>query len=360
MKIKNKLTLFIAGCLLAFSTVFVVALPLSCRLTEEGLTVVEGEETVPKIASYSVESESVISLYFTSSVHLEKIGVKDDLGNEFAGKTFYLDDGRKISYELENAIEAGEKYFLDGVAVDTKGNSLEFSLPFVGFNQNPARLVLGEIRSEYVSSSKKIEFVELVVLKGGNLAGLEIVTGSDGEEKKFVFPKINVARGDFLTVHFRTLEEETSINELEDNILISKSTDSCDTARDFWVSGTESRISKSDVIVLRDSCRDFIMDAVVFSESGKTSWYKAFQKNLALASFEKGVWLGGDSPEYAAVSDGATATRTLCRLNLDEIFKNWQEENVTPETIIPSSSSEWAVVVKCTPGYENELTLYEK
>ena len=364
MELKNCLRAAFTAGVLCMMTVFTAGVPLACRLTEEGIEIVSAEMTVPKILSFSVEDNSNLVMVCSSPVSVERVKIKSVDGEyvEEDASTACSQNGTQLNFFLKEPTKVGVNYVLTGLIRDAGGNELSFSLPFSGFNENPARLVLSEVRSKHSTSKgllKKCEFVEVYVLKGGSTAGLEIVTGSDGEAKKYVFPDINVKTGEFITVHFRTVGDGDCIDELGTDLELSTGTDSS-SARDLWVEGTESRISDSDVVVIRDSCRNMILDGVLFSASGKQSWYYAGQKALALEAFEMGLWKGGWEPKDAVVADGISLTRTISRLNLDSLALEFSEQDFTEDFVLESGVEDWALVEGATPGAENSTKIYVK
>lgn len=348
--------------ILIFSVMWASAVPVGCRMTEEGVSILSGEADSPKIVSYALENSSELMLNFSKKVELKDLEVtsKDKSESIGANVSETSDDGASLKVKLSSPSKVGVNYSLTGVASDSQGNTVSFGLPFTGFNENPCRLILSEISSKHQSSKevyKKAEFVELYVLSGGNTAGIEIVSGSDGEEKKYQFEPVDVKTGEYITVHFRTVDEGECVNETGENLALSTGNGSSDTARDLWVEGKETRISDNDVIVLRDVCRGKILDAVLFSSSEKNSWYYAEQKTLSQEAFESGVWKGGSGVEYAASADGITAVRTLCRLTVDDIIKQFNAGGENDD-VIQAGKEDWAVVKKCSPGEKNILELY--
>ena len=365
MNLKHFFRMVLTVLFLSSLTVFVACFPLSCRVTEEGIEIISAEMSVPKILSFFVEDSSSLVMVCSEKVSVQNVQIKSDAGEyiEENSDTQYFDDGKRINFLLKEPTEVGMNYIFSGSIKDSAGNELTFSLPFTGFNEKPARLVLSEIRSKHSTSKgmlKKCEFVEVYVLKDGSTAGLEIVTGSDGESKKYVFPDINVKKGEYIVVHFRTLDEGECIDELVENLSLSTGTDSSN-SRDLWVEGKESRISDSDVIVIRDSCRNILQDAVLFSATGKQSWYYTGQKSLALEAYESGIWKDGYEPKNSVIADGISLTRTMCRMNIEKLTEEYSPENdIGSQTVIETGTDDWSLVEGATPGAKNSEKKYEK
>ena len=141
---------------------------------------------------------------------------------------------------------------------------------------------------------------------------------------------------------------------------MSTGTDSSN-SRDLWVEGKESRISDSDVIVIRDSCRNILQDAVLFSATGKQSWYYAGQKSLALEAYESGIWKDGYEPKNSVIADGISLTRTMCRMNIEKLTEEYSPENdIGSQTVIETGTDDWSLVEGATPGAKNSEKKYEK
>ena len=252
------------------------------------------------------------------------------------------------------------QYDLTGVAEDLNGNSLTFSLPFTGYNDNPPVLVFSEIRSE--GTAKTPEFVELYVLKSGNTAGLQITGGYDGKEKSYSFPMTEVQKGEYITVHFRHDSDtpDSCIDETGSDLALAAAdskNNNCNTARDLWAANADNsaRIQKTDVLVLTSDNGNTILDAVLFSDGTKTEWQKALSKELAAKAVAKGIWQSAAITD-AASNAGATTTRTLCRQNIAALAEATYESGA----IIPTSAADWFVVKTSgdTPGKQNSSEKY--
>ncbi len=365
VNIKKYVRLFALTFGLTATVVFAVSFPVSCRLSDEGIEILKDDLTSPKIVSFSVQDKSNLVLACSKQIIVSGTKVKSSEGTciEEDLKTTYSTDGTKVNFNLKNPTEIGKSYELSGTIKDQGGNTLTFSLPFEGFNENPARLLLSEVRSKHLASSgeiKRAEFVELYVLKAGNLAGLALESGSDGAEKKYEFPCIQVKQGEYIIVHFRTVTGGDCIDEMGDDLSLSTASDSHNSARDLWIKNTESRISDSDIIVLRNSCKSSIEDAVLFSGSGKNSWHYESSKKLAKDASESGIWTFGEEIENAACSDGVTVARTLCRNNIKDLNSKFSKGELNDKSLITATKDDWFVAKSCTPGEENSSVAYTK
>lgn len=111
---------------------------------------------------------------------------------------------------------------------------------------------------------------------------------------------------------------------------------------------------------MRDSGRNSIVDAVLFSASEKEKWYYKEQSNLASSAFIAGIWEGGDSVKYAACCDNVSLLRTLSRLNVAQIIEANPADSITEDTVITVCKDDWAIVTTATPGTQNSTEVYTK
>mgnify|MGYP007101893963 CR=1 FL=1 len=381
---------------LVFGTLSIVA-PVSCRLTEEGLEIIPADTTAPSIETFFVSGEKSILISCSEQIVLDGISVfeiadeTDEIPIEFidgdssaayavASSVSYSEDQKSVQIELSEGTKVGKNYVFSGKIYDITGNSLNFCQKFCGYNENPARLIFNELRTVCNRDSDYTEFIEFYVLKGGNTFGLEIVSGANSEAKKYVFPSLEVQQGDYIVVHGRTVfaatktaEEKTVANfadELDDDLTLSATTESCDTARDLWKTGSDKLVSANDVVVLRDSSTGTLKDAVFLSASGKTAWSKNLMKEFSEKAFNSGIWITGSTPECAIITDYATTLyRSVSRQNTLELAKKYENPNALPD-YIQTSAADWILTEKyksgketisgATPGTENSINEYVK
>jgi hypothetical protein len=194
----------------------------------------------------------------------------------------------------------------------------------------------------------------LYCLTSGNLSGLEIYSAND--DFTYEFESINVKSGEYITLHLRTYEE-TCVNELTEDLTLSSSKLSCPTARDLYVNSTEAKLGASaDVIVLRNTNSDTILDAFIYSSSTYgSSWKKDKLSEWATKAVSAGIWQGTDLPESSFCNDGVTTTRSISRTNIFDI----QQQNITG--IIENSKEDWIITITsgASPGKENCYEAYK-
>lgn len=367
--VKNLSQMIFVSAGLLFAVTFSVC-PMSCRSSVENLELLSGDFSVPKITKFCATSSNSARIDFSREVELKntELFLLDEVSTLGNVECKYEENTVLLEFQNETAI--GIDYKIEGMAFDSAGNSLTFSVPFKGFNSNPAKVIITELRNAYGTRTIKetkervhrSEFVELYVLKEGNLSGLEIISAANGDKTKFILPAIEVKKGDYVTLHMRTivaegLDGEGMFNELENNLKLSTHEDSCDTARDLWSECTKKPFAASDIVVLRNSNTSEILDAVVFAKSDCTEWKKGISDFASIVS-ESGVWQDGASVENAVCCDNVTptaTTRSLSRQNLKEAiaaYKNGQP--------IVNGKDCWIVAKTATPGYKNSDIPYVK
>lgn len=354
-------TLIVSACI-------AISAHVSCRLTEEGIEIVPADTTVPSVLSFSVAASDSLLISCSEKVKLDDVSVLDSDGKSFAvaNDISYSEDKKSVEVKLSALTSVGKSYVFSGVLSDMTGNSLSYSQKFCGYNENPARLIINEIRTSYNKDKACAEYVEFFVLKGGNTYGLELVSGYNGENKKYVFPAIEVSKGEYITLHGRTFEnyEDLSVDELGDNLDLSSAPESQKNARDLWKAGNEKIVSLTDVVVLRNWETGVLKDAVFLSASGKTDWSRTLIKDFAKSAVDAGLWLGEAGPENSICSDGMKTSllRSASRQNTNRLAAKYAEGVKIPD-IIPTSPDDWMITEKvvigtqvisgATPGYAN-------
>lgn len=321
--------------------------PVSCKTSLEGLSILEGDFSVPQIESFSVEDSLSVLLRFSKGVKLRSASLLCSVEDPLFGADLdfeYQDENRIVRVVFPRPSRTGNPYVFEGNLADLNGNTLSFSIPFTGYNDHPAVLKLSEVRNSYVKTSQghKSEYVEVYVAESGNLCGIEIETASDGEKKKFVLPAIDVSRGELIVCHMRkaftdSKEEEGQVSETGSDFSLATHVDSCSSARDLWNENKESVISDvSDAIVIKNSFSGKIQDAVVFAKdsekSFKTSWIP-FMENIE----SSGVW--GSCDISAAFISGNFGTGSSYSLSRVDFTRN--------------GKSAWIVAKNATPGLPN-------
>ncbi|MBO5691162.1 MAG: hypothetical protein J6R96_04805 [Spirochaetaceae bacterium] len=358
-------------------------------MTAEGIISTAEDVGSPVLLEFSQDSAECVSLSFTEKVELLNLEVRSgnlstmgDLifsGEQItvtergleqqdgvAGQDVHLaEEGEggsllQVVFSDSHVLEAGQSYMLSGVAQDSQGNSLLFQVPFHGFNQNVAGVVFSEVRSGY--SKPKVEYIELYVHTGGDMAG--IVLSATNKDFEYVFPSVEVAAGEYLVLHMRTLEQESGhVDELDGNLNASTASDSCENARDLWVPVTEKIVGNSDVLVLRERTNGKMMDALLYAHPEISETIKKKTLPVAQLAVDSGAWQGSPELDGWAFSDGLTnsaTTRSLSRQNIAQIQQAAENGLELPV----ASKEDWLVTMKVgqelgiTPGLPNSSNRY--
>ncbi|MBE6349919.1 MAG: hypothetical protein E7062_04105 [Spirochaetaceae bacterium] len=344
----------------------------SCNISSTGIEVVPLSETPPKLLTHSFIDESSLMMSFSGEVLLKNLQVfektsegeiffSDATSKKSETRPFSEDVNAELVYNLEITFDkntiCGKNYVLSGNAEDLQGNSLLFEIAFTGFNNRIPKIILSEIRSTY--TKPKYEFIELFVLTDGNLAGMELLSAYDGVEANYIFPAVEVKKGEYIVLHMRN-DGDGCIDELDDNLNCSTYSESVENVRDLWISNTSARIGNSDVILLKNRKDGQIIDGVLFSQSESTGWQKELQAEYAQMLFQSGIWKEGSDVTCAANSDGVTVTRTLSRQNISSLYENFTHATLSYPFSV--DKSEWFVVAtsNVSMGKENSSKPYVK
>jgi len=258
-----------------------------------------------------------------------------------------VENGSTIRVTFSDKLGPGERLTADLLAEDANGNTINVLVPFLTRNNRIPPLLINEIRTEY--SKPRCEFIEMKTLQAGNLGALRMfIAGNYKAPMVYEFPPVEVAAGEYITLHLRTTEE-TNRDELGSNLEASGGSDSSPTARDLWIPDSTKMLHKTDVIYLLDQ-DDRVVDSVLLSESADPWWGKDYFAEAAELLFKAGAWKNPDgkicSPADAVSSIGTTLTRTICR---DETLK--QSSGTAADWYIAANSS-------ATPGKPNNPKRY--
>ena len=237
-----------------------------------------------------------------------------------------VEDGSEVKVTFTGKIDAGMKITADILVEDSRKDTLNVIVPFRARNDRMPALVFNQLRTEY--SKPKAEFVEFLAKESGNLGAMRLfIAGHSVSEPVYEFPPAEVAAGEYIVFHLRTLEEGC-VDETGPNLALSGGTDAHNAARDFWLPNTSEMLRKTDALWLMDQ-DDRIIDAVIFSENPGAAWSNNKVAEAAKLLGAEKAWLplskgddGGDnwspSPDDVFISKGTTTAKTICR---DESLK---------------------------------------
>ena len=376
-KLKEKLLVVGEALLIAGITV-VAVLPVSCKITEQGIKIVGGDYVPPVLNNFVVSDEKTVVLEFSEKVEVSGFVVAKVVDDLFSSQEHSdnLDlspalerasgvygtvacsvtyEDQAVKFVLDEQMEIGQGYELYTKVKDSAGNTLTLAVPFSGYNSCVPELMITELQTESVSSQNKAEktagtyrneYVELLVLKSGNLAGLELCSGYDGETKKYLFPAVEVTAGEIIVVHMRA-RGNGCISEEGDDLALATSSYTSPQIRDLWIElETTTLGNKTDIIILRNRADHRLLDAVMFRASTVEAWNKTMIDYSQLLD-GAGIYSSGDIEE-AFITDLLTTTKTLHRTNAAE-YRDAVLSEEPLEFPVQSSSDFWTVADP-TPG----------
>ena len=367
---KGPLILLLQTFVLTAVTLLCV-IPFSCRVSEEGIIFVGGDYVSPVLEDVSVIDERRVNLTFSEKVKLRSFVVSEQLDEisdssehsqtaelspalkaasgaygKVESECTVSEDGCTITCCAADSYEVGKSYEIFGTVEDKAGNSLTYCVPFSGFNSRVPKLIMTEVQIKYAKGSDKGktiyrgEFVELLALSDGNLAGLELEGGADGEAKKYVFPAVEVTKGEVLLLHLRTVGDGC-FNETDDNLNAATAPHSAKQIRDLWSENTGARFNDdSDILILKDSISGTLLDAFMYATEDAAEWKKGPAALVKLVA-ESGIYESGSINE-AAVNYKTSPLKSFTRLDAAELrtaLLNGQEL----EYPVKASADNWTV-----------------
>lgn len=379
------------GALLSLAEVCVLVgitlvsvVPFSCKVSTRGIQLLDGDYTPPKLDSYLVLDSKTIELTFSEQVKVtgtvvspfvegvsdsDEHSTTDELSSALAAavgedeaissEVVYDEDNLNVvKVVLEKEATIGMKYELYGVVEDLNGNTLTFAVAFVGYNSRIPKLVMTEIQTDIVTKNaaekadgtRRAEFVEFLALSDGNLSGLELCGGAYGEAKNYVFPAVEVTKGEIFVVHLRNTGEGC-ISEEDADLTLAKGAYTDENVRDLWsVNDSKCFGSKTDIIILKNTLTNKIVDAFMFRESSVTTWENLkidYSEDVAAAGLYEGA-----SVDFATIADGKTASLTFTRVDSLDLYG--KVLSGSEEISVGVSSPEtWNSNSKASPGVIN-------
>lgn len=330
------------------SIVLVSVLPVSCKVSTQGIHVIGGNYKVPQLVEVSVVDGKHILLGFSDHIRIDKLivspfleGISDsydvsetcDLSPSLAsaaGKYGTIEcsavckeDSNTVQIILENETQVGKKYEIYGEVRDKTGNTLTFCVPFTGFNSRIPAIIMTEIhpamagiqKTEDAGGTRRLEYVECLALEDGNLAGLEFCSGYAGESKAYVFPPVEVKKNEIFVLHLRTWGEGCISEEAENlNLAFSRY---CGPYRDLWNPGTSKPVNeKNDVLVIREITSGKLVDAFMYSDSSIEQWSDYLKTDFTSCSDFKNFYESNDV-SAAFNSAGVGTTKVFSRSSGD-------------------------------------------
>ena len=255
-----------------------------------------------------------------------------------------VEGGSKVTVILEEALTPGTQFEADLEAEDEWENTINTQISFISKNDRVPKLLINELRTEY--SKPKAEFIEFRVLSNGNLGALRVfAAGNKTDSMIYQFKPVEVLSGDYVVLHLRTLEDSCK-DEYGEALDESKGTDSCDSARDFWIPDSKKLLRKTDAIYVLDQ-DERVLDAVMISEAPDSAWKKDYLAEAAEFLFTKGAWKspGGGICRPADAIDSSGIKTSLTR----SISRKEAKENT-------GSAADWYITATggVSPGSANK------
>jgi hypothetical protein len=331
-------------CLLAvICSIFCTVCSCATDGTETAAQILGKSSETPVFLSCKAVSETEIDFLFSLPVKVKALHFSPEI------QQGEIENGSTVRVNFSGGPGPGELVIADLLAEDKNGNTINVLVPFRTRNNRLPSLLINELRTEY--SKPKCEFIELKALEAGNLGALRVfVAGNYKDPLIYEFPSIEVAKGEYITLHLRTTEESNR-DELGSSLEESDGADSSPTGRDIWIPGSAKLLHKTDAVYLLDQ-DDGVVDAVMLSESADPWWNKDYFADAAEFLYNAAAWKSKDNktcdPSEAVQSAGTTVTRTICR----------------DESLVKTSgtAADWYITAdKCaSPGKPNNPKRYVK
>ena len=376
-KWSNVLILLVQTLVLTGITVLCVV-PLSCKVSEEGIIFVGGDISSPLLETVDVLDERTVQINFSERIRMKSLTVSEqikELSDSYehsqtaelspalyaAGGGYgslesdysLSDDGCILTCSAATVYEVGKAYEIFGTVEDKAGNTLTFCVPFCGYNSRLPKLVMTEVQPKYkkYNNEYRCEFIEFLALTSGNLSGLEIFSAADGDAKKYEFGPLEVEAGQVFVVHLRNAGEG-AINE-SDNLNASTAHHSAKNALDIWSSNDKARLGESnDVIILRNSADGTIFDALMYVTEDAVEWTKGMN-TWAEELADRGIYSSSDISEAETNSGiGGAAQNSFYRtdaalLRQKALAGDFYSDQA--EYPVKRTADTWAIK-KATPG----------
>jgi len=288
-----------------------------------------------------VVSQKKIVFGFSQPVAMKDLSFSTEQEQEILLEYEKSGKGKTITVNLAENLQSGQVLIANFIAEDDYDHEVDKKVFFFSTATSVPALQINELRTENSSASFKAEFIEFKMLSDGNMGGLQVyVASNDKASLIYTFESVEVKEGEYVVLHLRTYEN-TYKDEYGDNLSESGGTDSCPTARDFWISSNELLRKTDAVYVMKD---DWVLDAVMFADNPNAWSGKDYFTKTANLLFNKYAWKSlaetVSGVEDAVNSSNTTVTQTICR---DETVENTH------------TKADWYITAKscATPGKEN-------
>ncbi len=301
--------------------------------------------TPPIVLSSQVIDPTTITITYSENITLKKNPLVVD--NSLTVHKYNINN-TLLTVEFQEEMIPGKSYHIEVVAYDTHHNSLHGVLPFYGFNNNPPKLLITEFTVEGNGKTRP-ETVEIFVLSDGNLAGVTVESSKYQNHQRYIFPQLTVEKGEFILLHYRSTGDTTEIDE-DSRKDSSQAPNTHPEAWDLWITNRQPQLYEDPIseglspsngaLSIHTTPGGSIIDAVIFSK-GTSSSYSGFGSEQVYAHainiMEQGAWVLGETGtdqiasgnplepkamEVAISTKGSTTTRSIARINKDNLWKN--------------------------------------
>ncbi|MDR1932405.1 MAG: hypothetical protein LBQ57_06220 [Spirochaetales bacterium] len=329
-------------------------LPVSCAEdTWESLMTFNSEELRPPRLEKVVGVETdVFEAHFDKDTWVEPASLQ--VYPDLAVRSF--EDGAPVvRIVLEEGGRPGQRYTLELSVRDARGNTCSFLYHFYGYNPRIPGMLINEVLVNTPSTTAYNQ-VEIIILADGDMGGVTLFEGTKSyADKTFIFPSLEVRQGDFILVHFNTVNAEGEVNETGGSKTAATGKGFKDTAWDFWLPETGNLTKDNETLSLYTNPEGDLIDGLLYTsrvyEAGAK--YNGFGTSLMLNKAQElvsgGGWLtaGEDVfPQDGFDPTGATSTRTICR------------DSLSTDT---DTAADWHIVPagKRSPGAVNSDEVYK-
>lgn len=354
MKKKIILTSFQVFFIVVITIFFV--LPFSCKVTNEGVQFVSNEYSAPILEKLNVIDENTICLEFSQSINsitaiiTPKINdISDSDFHSFNKKLSpsisaangefgfinssirYSENKKSVTFILQEKTTVGTQYQIYGNVEDNYKNTLTFSFPFTAYNSRIPKIIMTEIQPKYAKGTSKgntiyrTEFIELFCAENGNLGGLILISASDGIEKSYKFPAIEVTKNQIILVHLRTAGDGC-FSENGTDLNIATATFSHNKILDLWSENTQSRLNdKSDIIYIKNTLNNKILDCFIYKDENLEIWDEKFSEFINEICEYPEFYIKLENPMN---SKGITPLKSFTKKSINS--NEWEIKKVTP------------------------------
>ncbi len=177
---------------------------------------------------------------------------------------------KSLVLRLKDPLVARQDYHVQGKVKDLEENELYFSSAFRAINSDIPELCFTQFSP--ISSKKEDAKLELLVLKGGNTAGMELEYAGYRWRERWELPAYELKTGDIILISFgegkkeTTKEQETPKNQNDAPIR--------------WATSSKHKLSSRGGIALRKTRHGEVMDLICYEKSPTTKYEGYGSKEL--------------------------------------------------------------------------------